>query len=664
MATTLNALTLKINANTEGVTAGVRAVQRDVNKINRLMRSTASDTELAADSTAALNRVYLTGALSAQEYARGLEAINNKFPKTAERLARVKALVSSHTPEVDRLERQMSELKQEFKNGNVAATEFYRTMRILTDQHTKLRAKTIQATLSQRQLNEEIYDGMRGKATDGVTKQASAFGMLSRRIVPAVAAYGLFRQAQEGMRDQFQLDKAQRQAEVFTGSSAAAGKLVREMERLAAQSPLTFEALSTASGRLLGAKVASEDLMDTMKRLGDIAQGNDETFKRLSLAYSQVLSNGRLMQEEANQMADAGFPLLSLMAEQTGESVAGLRDRIRSGGVAAAEVTEIIRQLTEKTGLYGGALDKFGESNEGKLNQLSDSFSRLRRNLTSIVTGPLAEFSTLITTPLNKINDLFATMRENVRKVQGGVVDQEKAINNATKAQERLNAAMEAGANVGEPPEKRWVTANRAVQEMIMKLDEENQRILYGNREYERRQLFFKGATEDKLRSLDATQKQNDALKEQLRLEEERKNAAERAAEELARKTDELKEQFKSPFQKMIEELKEINEMELTSGVRDQAIKGAANRFNDATQPKSIELPPSITKGSREEYKLLAERQNKTAQEALRQHQERMAALIAQKLAAEKTAEASERIAEASEQTRDAIENLEGAEAV
>ncbi|WP_182865031.1 tape measure protein [Rhodopirellula sp. JC639] len=558
----------------------------------------------------------------------------------------------------------MAELKQEFKNGNVAATAFYHTMRQLTDQHTKLRAKTVQATLSQRQLNEEIYDRMRGKATEGVTQQASAFGLLSRRVVPVVAAYGLLNQAQKGMQDQFRLDKAQRQIEVFTGSSAAANRLTTQMEKLAAQTPLTFEALSSASGRLLGAKVASEDLMDTMRRLGDIAQGNNDTFKRLSLAYSQVLSNGRLMQEEANQMADTGFPLLTLMAEQTGESMVGLRDRIRSGGVAAAEVTKVIQRLTDEGGLYGGGLAKSAEQAEGKFGKLADSVGRLRRNLTSIVTGPLAELSTLITTPVDKINSLFATMRENVRKVRGETSDHAKVIGKAVEAQERLNTAMAAGAAAGEPPEKRWVTANRAVHELIMKLDEENQRILHGNREYERRQLFFRGATEDKLRSLEMTQKQNDALKEQVRLEEERKNAAQRTAEELARKAEELKDQFKSPFEKMIEELKQINQMNLDLGVREQAIKSAANRFNDATQPRSIELPPSITKGSREEYKLLAERQNKTAQEALRQHQERMAVLIAQKLAAEKTAEAAERTAEASEQTRDAVENLEGTEAI
>lgn len=88
--TSLNALTLRINASTEGVSKAVRAVRGDVNRINRIMGQTASATDKAREATDSLNRVYKTGAISSQQYRKAQQAIKKKYTETEPAAARLR----------------------------------------------------------------------------------------------------------------------------------------------------------------------------------------------------------------------------------------------------------------------------------------------------------------------------------------------------------------------------------------------------------------------------------------------------------------------------------------------------------------------------------------------------------------------------------------------
>ena len=79
MATSLNALVLKIGADTSGVSKAVKTVRGDVNRVNSILRSTATDTDKARQATESLNKVFKTGALSQKEYARAQEAIRKRY---------------------------------------------------------------------------------------------------------------------------------------------------------------------------------------------------------------------------------------------------------------------------------------------------------------------------------------------------------------------------------------------------------------------------------------------------------------------------------------------------------------------------------------------------------------------------------------------------------
>jgi len=93
--TSLNALTLRINANTDGVSKAVNAVRSDVTRINRIMGQTASATDKARQATESLNRVYRTGAISRQQYKKAQQAIKQKYKETDSAASRLRKSIAA-----------------------------------------------------------------------------------------------------------------------------------------------------------------------------------------------------------------------------------------------------------------------------------------------------------------------------------------------------------------------------------------------------------------------------------------------------------------------------------------------------------------------------------------------------------------------------------------
>jgi tape measure domain-containing protein len=112
--------------------------------------------------------------------------------------------------------------------------------------------------------------------------------------------------------------------------------------------------------------------------IGDVSMGNKEKFDGLALAYSQVMSTGRLMGGELNQLIERGFNPLQQISKRTGESIAQLKKRMEDGGLGAGEVTQAFKDATSEGGLFFQAIEKGAQTFNGKVAQMQDSWESLK----------------------------------------------------------------------------------------------------------------------------------------------------------------------------------------------------------------------------------------------------------------------------------------------
>lgn len=582
MATSLNALVLKINADTSGVSAGVRAVRADVNKINRIMRQTASASDRAKDAQSALNRIYKTGALTSQEYARGLGAINKKY----------------------------------------------------TDIETKNR---------------------------GV---AASFGAVKNQVLGLLSVYGALSAVRGGLTDQFAIDRAGIQMGVFTKNMERGRDIAQQMDQFAGRTPLSFDSVIRSGTLLAGVRVETENLMDRLQRLGDVSMGNSERFNRLALAYSQVLGKQRLMGQEANQLREAGMLPLQLISGRTGETIRELTKRMEQGGISAKEVTQALEDATSAGGDFHNMLNTMSGGNEGSVNRMSESVRRLKRDLVGLyaddigdaasgVSGAIekirkaigdkgAEFGKKLQTSVTGSHHAMNMLVGTILRVGKSAEDTERLINPLNEAlaeskrradalhQQRI-AAAEKTAQLVDPVLKRYQDQNRELmrQNAIRKL---------GIHHVELMEAKKAGASRQDLAQLRRLQEMNAELEKRNKISEQAKSA--KTTDEvsgLQAKAQQLMEQLKSPFERLVDDLAELEQMRRQNLIDEQigqrAVREATQRFRESrkqlkTTPIKVELPPLATKGSREEFRLIAsmkrqsEERSQDRQEQARQHQE------------------------------------------
>lgn len=139
--------------------------------------------------------------------------------------------------------------------------------------------------------------------------------------------------------------------EVFTGAASTARQLMMDMKQLAIETPFRFSGLQEAGTILLGFGQSGQTLIPTLARLGDIAAGDEGHLRRLSLAFGEVISEGRLTGVRARQFAQlgVGFPEF---ARTMGVSTREFRELMREGSVGVEVVIETLNRLTNAGGRF------------------------------------------------------------------------------------------------------------------------------------------------------------------------------------------------------------------------------------------------------------------------------------------------------------------------
>ena len=205
------------------------------------------------------------------------------------------------------------------------------------------------------------------------------------------------------------------------GNKKQAEELLNTLKETAKTTPYETSHLIKATEIMMGYGISAKDSQKYLSQLGDISMGSSEKLLGLSLAFSQVQSNGRLMGQDLNQMINQGFNPLNIISKETGESMSSLKERMAEGGISAEEVAHAFEVATSKGGLFYKGMEKGAQTTEGKISTLKDSFKEATGSLTESLLPAL----TSIVEALTKVADWFGNLSEGGKKavlIIGGIV--------------------------------------------------------------------------------------------------------------------------------------------------------------------------------------------------------------------------------------------------
>lgn len=172
-------------------------------------------------------------------------------------------------------------------------------------------------------------------------------------------------------------EQARTSFETMLGSADAAIKMVEDLRTLAASTPLQLTDLQNATRTLLAFGVAGDEVVETLRMLGDTAGGDAERLRSMALAFGQISSAGRLTGQDLLQLINAGFNPLREIAKRTGETMSDLKDRMSKGAVGVDEVRQAFQDATGPGGQFFQLMEKQSQTLTGRLSTLKDNVSAL-----------------------------------------------------------------------------------------------------------------------------------------------------------------------------------------------------------------------------------------------------------------------------------------------
>jgi len=207
--------------------------------------------------------------------------------------------------------------------------------------------------------------------------------------------------------------------ETMLGSAEDAALMIQRLTDMAAMTPFQMTDLADGTKTLLAFGVEADNVLPVLKELGDISLGDSQRLGQLALVYGQVQSAGRLMGQDLLQLINVGFNPLQIISEQTGETMAELKDRMSEGAISAEEVAQAFTLATSEGGLFFGGMERASQTLAGKFSTLKDNVAILGRSFAEILLPSLKNIVDAATDMVQRWAEMDTGTRRTILVVSG-----------------------------------------------------------------------------------------------------------------------------------------------------------------------------------------------------------------------------------------------------
>ncbi len=381
------------------------------------------------------------------------------------------------------------------------------TVRLIVDAQSAIRplqqTDRITKTLANNtnKLKNRLDKSSRSFRNNGRAAQSAAGGVrtFTRSIAPLLKALAAIAATRFIFVQTAELETQRKSLEVLTGSLSKTNEIIKEIQAFGAVTPFTSSELIEQTKRLKAFGFETDELVDTTKRLANVAGATGADLQGIALAFGQIRAKGKLQREEELQLLERGVDITTELKKITGLQGEEFESAMRKGKIGADLVNQALINLTSEGGAFFGGATKQATTLNGKLSTLIDSVQTLARTVGEIL-GPTIKFVLDTTTKAVQAIDNVFKRFQNIGKIGlGGVLGAEnKAREDAIKlTQQKFGNEKFRGASIFASKEE-----NKFFKEQLEILKKQNiEREVLRNKEFE--------ANEEKTNALVATAQKN-----------------------------------------------------------------------------------------------------------------------------------------------------------
>ena len=233
---------------------------------------------------------------------------------------------------------------------------------------------TLKNRLEQNSRNFTKFGNNAKKASSGVNS-------LTKTVRDLFAAFAVIQAAKFVFIKTAELETQRKSLEVLTGSLEKTNEIIQELQDFGAVTPFTSSELIEQTKRLKAFGFETEELVDTTKRLSDVAGATGADLTGIATAFGQIRAKGKLQQEENLQLLERGVDITTELKNITGLQGVEFESAMRKGKIGADLVTQALIKLTDKGGTFAGGATAQADTLNGKLSTLQDTIDTLARTI-------------------------------------------------------------------------------------------------------------------------------------------------------------------------------------------------------------------------------------------------------------------------------------------
>ena len=261
-----------------------------------------------------------------------------------------------------------------------------------------------------------------------------------------------------------QYEMTERALGILVNSAERGTQIFNELSQMALVSPYTLIELSGAAKQLVAYDVAAKDVVDTTRRLADMASAVGVPMERLTYALGQIKAYGYLNSRDNRMFANAGIPLVKQLADYYTElegklvSTADVYDRIKKKAVGYADVMQVITKMTDEGGKFFDFQEKMSGTLKVQIANLTLAWNNMLNEIGASEQG-------VLTTGIAALKNLFLAWKDlsNILTTVAaifGIVKAQQILSNIAIGKSTVSLIGYINAN----KEATWVEYSRALQ--------------------------------------------------------------------------------------------------------------------------------------------------------------------------------------------------------
>jgi hypothetical protein len=169
--------------------------------------------------------------------------------------------------------------------------------------------------------------------------------------------------------------------ETMLGSAKETRKTLADLTKFAAETPFEMPEIEQAARGLITFGERGDELMKTLKLIGNAAAGTSTQFGMVALIFNQIRGVGHLLTQDFRQLSTRGILSLEDIAKHYKITTTAAQDMLSSGRITFQGVKDIFESMSKEGGRFANLMERQSTSFLGLVSTFKDSVNIMFRQI-------------------------------------------------------------------------------------------------------------------------------------------------------------------------------------------------------------------------------------------------------------------------------------------